>query len=275
MQWSFRRSRQSPRRGRECRHRPSEGDLESRANGERITSETRETPRRGHPDGATAMTAEGRLASDFCVGTWIVRPSLSRIEHGARAVHLTPRAMSVLAYLGAAHGAVVSRNELLDAVWPRMSVTPEALSQCIAELRRAFGDDSRHHRDDSARRAAVGRARRAVAARACAARLALAALAAVGRGRRARGRSDRRGLRAIAAREPRRRGSQRRSVRALSDGALLSRAYGLRPRHTLRGTRHRARSDLGSRAFDSGIGAHVATRRSSTRSAAHEPMRPR
>jgi len=92
------------------------------------------------------MTAKRHRAADFCVGSWIVRPSLSRIERGDVAAHLTPRAMSVLAYLGAAGGAVVARNELLDAVWPRMAVTSDALAQCIVELRRAFGDDSHHPR---------------------------------------------------------------------------------------------------------------------------------
>jgi DNA-binding winged helix-turn-helix (wHTH) protein/tetratricopeptide (TPR) repeat protein len=51
--------------------------------------------------------------------------------------------MAVLVRLAAAKGAVVSRNELLDAVWPRMAVTQDALSQCIVELRRAFGDDAK------------------------------------------------------------------------------------------------------------------------------------
>ncbi len=92
------------------------------------------------------MTEKSHCASDFCVGSWIVRPSLSRIERNDIAVHLTPRAMSVLVYLGAAQGAVVARNELLDAVWPHMTVTGDALAQCIVELRRAFGDDSRHPR---------------------------------------------------------------------------------------------------------------------------------
>lgn len=89
------------------------------------------------------MTGQGHHASDFSVGAWIVRPSLSRIERDDLVVHVTPRAMSVLVYLGSANGAVVSRNELLDNVWPRMTVTSDALSQCIVELRRAFGDDCR------------------------------------------------------------------------------------------------------------------------------------
>lgn len=89
------------------------------------------------------MTAHAHRASDFSVGAWLVRPSLSRIERDDLVVHVTPRAMSVLVYLGSANGAVVSRNELLDNVWPRMTVTSDALSQCIVELRRAFGDDCR------------------------------------------------------------------------------------------------------------------------------------
>jgi DNA-binding winged helix-turn-helix (wHTH) protein/Flp pilus assembly protein TadD len=89
------------------------------------------------------MPTQVQLSADFCVGAWVVRPSLSRIERGDVAVHLTPRAMSVLVHLGAARGAVVTRNALLDAVWSHLAVTPDALTQCIAELRRAFGDDSR------------------------------------------------------------------------------------------------------------------------------------
>jgi cytochrome c-type biogenesis protein CcmH/NrfG len=50
--------------------------------------------------------------------------------------------MAVLVYLAGAGGAVVSRNEILDAVWPRLAVTPDALSRCLVELRKAFDDDS-------------------------------------------------------------------------------------------------------------------------------------
>nr|AQQ74853.1 hypothetical protein [uncultured bacterium] len=69
---------------------------------------------------------------------------LSTIEHGGDVTHVTPKSMAVLVYLSAARGAVVSRNELLDAVWPAMSVTPDALSQCVVELRKAFRDDPRN-----------------------------------------------------------------------------------------------------------------------------------
>ena len=87
------------------------------------------------------MAATGTSRADFRLGDWLIRPSLATIERGAEAVHVTPKAMDVLVYLADAGGEVVSRNQLLDAVWPGMSVTPDALSQCVVELRKAFRDD--------------------------------------------------------------------------------------------------------------------------------------
>lgn len=92
------------------------------------------------------MASDASPHLDFRIADWIVRPRLGRIERGDTTVHLTPRAMGVLVHLATRGGAVVSRNELLDAVWPRMAVTQDALSQCIVELRRAFGDDAKPRR---------------------------------------------------------------------------------------------------------------------------------
>jgi DNA-binding winged helix-turn-helix (wHTH) protein/Tol biopolymer transport system component len=90
------------------------------------------------------MSATSASRPDFRLGDWLVRPSLATIESQSQAVHVTPRAMAVLVHLADAGGEVVSRNELLDAVWPGMSVTPDALSQCVVELRKAFHDDPKH-----------------------------------------------------------------------------------------------------------------------------------
>ncbi len=90
------------------------------------------------------MSAASVSRRDFRLGDWLVRPSRAAIVRGAEAVHVTPRSMAVLIYLADAGGEVVSRNEILDAVWPGMSVTPDALSQCVVELRKAFRDDPKH-----------------------------------------------------------------------------------------------------------------------------------
>jgi Tol biopolymer transport system component/DNA-binding winged helix-turn-helix (wHTH) protein len=90
------------------------------------------------------MVAERISTPDFAVGRWVVRPTLSRIESESGTVHVTPRAMAVLVHLAAAGGRVVPRSELFDVVWPRMAVGPDALSQCLLELRKAFQDDARN-----------------------------------------------------------------------------------------------------------------------------------
>ena len=91
------------------------------------------------------MAASSPPRPDFWIRDWLVRPSLAKIQRREETVHLSPRAMAVLGYLADA-GGVVPRNELLDAVWPRMAVTQDALSQCIVELRKAFGESSKEPR---------------------------------------------------------------------------------------------------------------------------------
>ncbi len=61
-----------------------------------------------------------------------------------RPVALPPRAIGVLAALLASPGAVVSKRQLMDAVWPGTFVTESSLLEAIGRLRDALGDDRRH-----------------------------------------------------------------------------------------------------------------------------------
>ena len=58
-------------------------------------------------------------------------------------VKLRPKTWSVLLYLVERPGLLVTRDQLLDAVWPGVAVTPETVSKSISELRVALGDDDR------------------------------------------------------------------------------------------------------------------------------------
>jgi DNA-binding winged helix-turn-helix (wHTH) protein len=55
------------------------------------------------------------------------------------AVRLEPRVMAVLAELASHRGRVVSRQELLDSIWPSVVVTEYTLNRCIYRLRRELG----------------------------------------------------------------------------------------------------------------------------------------
>jgi hypothetical protein len=52
--------------------------------------------------------------------------------------------MDVLVHLAVAAGTMASRQRLIDAVWQTEFVSDHALTQVIAELRAALGDDARN-----------------------------------------------------------------------------------------------------------------------------------
>jgi len=63
-----------------------------------------------------------------------------------RVITLTPKAYAVLLCLLKHHHQLVTKEELLNAVWPETYVTDAALKVCIGELRKALGDDARQPR---------------------------------------------------------------------------------------------------------------------------------
>jgi DNA-binding winged helix-turn-helix (wHTH) protein/tetratricopeptide (TPR) repeat protein len=54
-------------------------------------------------------------------------------------LHLRPKPFALLRYLLDHPGRLFGRDELLAALWPGVVVTDDSLTQCISELRRAFG----------------------------------------------------------------------------------------------------------------------------------------
>ena len=53
-------------------------------------------------------------------------------------------AFDLLAYLIERRERMVSIDELLDALWPGLHVTPAALSRAVQKARQAVGDDGEH-----------------------------------------------------------------------------------------------------------------------------------
>jgi TolB-like protein/DNA-binding winged helix-turn-helix (wHTH) protein/Tfp pilus assembly protein PilF len=77
------------------------------------------------------------------IGEWSVEPALDALQRAGETVRLEPKAMELLVVLASRPGQVVSREELLSAVWPGVVVGDEALSQVVTKLRKALGDDAR------------------------------------------------------------------------------------------------------------------------------------
>jgi DNA-binding winged helix-turn-helix (wHTH) protein len=70
----------------------------------------------------------------------LANASLSR---GKQAILLTPKAFNVLQYLLEHAGQLVSKDDLWRAVWPGISVTDAALTNCVSEIRKALRDDAK------------------------------------------------------------------------------------------------------------------------------------
>ena len=77
------------------------------------------------------------------VGGWWIDRTTNEIGRGQEALHLEPKVMEVLVALTDHAGAVLSREELLAAVWPGVVVGDEVLTQSIIKLRKALGDNPR------------------------------------------------------------------------------------------------------------------------------------
>src|SRR5262245_9075891 len=73
---------------------------------------------------------------DFAFGSARVRPSAREIDIGGRTERLQPRVMQVLTALARARGAVVSRDDLIEACWEGLAVGEDAINRVIGKLRR-------------------------------------------------------------------------------------------------------------------------------------------
>jgi TolB-like protein/Tfp pilus assembly protein PilF len=66
--------------------------------------------------------------------------------HDGKPVSLTPKAYDTLVFLVERAGAVVNKDELMQAIWPGTAVEENNLTQNISLLRRALGEERGEHR---------------------------------------------------------------------------------------------------------------------------------
>ena len=85
------------------------------------------------------MTSERRYA----FGQYHFDAATGDLHGPAGLMHLTPKARAVLGHLILQADRLVTKDELLDTLWPGVFVGDGVLKVCIHEIRSALGDDAR------------------------------------------------------------------------------------------------------------------------------------
>src|SRR5262249_7924452 len=82
----------------------------------------------------------GMSGPSYVFEEWTMDCRSGALKSGGRDVPLRPKSFEVLRFMIENAGRLVSRDDLLGAVWPGVTVTEESLTQCVSELRQALGD---------------------------------------------------------------------------------------------------------------------------------------
>jgi TolB-like protein/Tfp pilus assembly protein PilF len=80
----------------------------------------------------------------FAFGEYELEPESRTLRRRGERIPVEPKVLDLFVYLIEHRARVVSTDELLDALWPQVSVTPAALSRAVQKARRAVGDDGEH-----------------------------------------------------------------------------------------------------------------------------------
>src|SRR5262249_61840576 len=92
------------------------------------------------------MSEGTRLRAGFQLGKWLVRPQDGSLSAPARTARIEPLLMELLVCLCSRAGQVVSKQELIDAVWGGRFVSDETIKASLYQLRKALDDSSRQPR---------------------------------------------------------------------------------------------------------------------------------
>ncbi len=79
--------------------------------------------------------------SVYCFADFTLDTLAGTIRRGENEIELRSKSVEVLAYIVEHHGRLVTREELMQAIWPDVSVNDESLTRCIADIRKALGDE--------------------------------------------------------------------------------------------------------------------------------------
>ena len=73
---------------------------------------------------------------------WTLDCDCGALRSENRDIALRPKSFDVLRFMVENAGRLLSRDDVLGAVWPGVNVTEESLTQCVSEVRQVLGDST-------------------------------------------------------------------------------------------------------------------------------------
>src|SRR5215475_13764909 len=87
-----------------------------------------------------SKVGKAAIAMYFIFGDYVLDTQRHELQHAGEPIKLRRKVFQVLAYLLVQRERVVSKEELLEHLWPDQFVGDAALKSCITALRKALGE---------------------------------------------------------------------------------------------------------------------------------------
>src|SRR5690349_16304499 len=87
------------------------------------------------------MTSSGDPRIVF--GPFVLDATNARLQRDGRSLAITPKSFDVLHYLASRPQLLVTKQELLSALWPDVIVSDASVKVCVLEIRKVLGDDAK------------------------------------------------------------------------------------------------------------------------------------
>ena len=82
------------------------------------------------------------MPKSYSFGDFTIDLDRGCLVRAGEEVRLRPKVYEALKYLIENNNRLVSKEELIRAIWPASFVTDDSLVQCLVEVRRALGDEA-------------------------------------------------------------------------------------------------------------------------------------
>jgi DNA-binding winged helix-turn-helix (wHTH) protein len=83
------------------------------------------------------------MATQWCFGPFRFDAENACVWRGTQMISLTPKAMAILQHLVEHAGRLVTKEALLEAIWPKTAVSDGVLKVRMDEIRKALSDSAK------------------------------------------------------------------------------------------------------------------------------------